>query len=603
MRYKKTTKTAPEIAAELSVKYILEGSAQTHSNKVRINVQLVDAVKDTHIWSKVFVESMDDIFTIQNNVAEFVAKEFQSTLNPNGEKKATEVPTKNLDAYDLFLKGRHSFNQWSVNGYKTATEYFQQAIAKDPDFQQAYSYLASSYSARMSWNGDLSPSEAKKNIEKYLTEAWKRTPTDNDYLTKAFLEFFISKDFAASEKLLLQAAELSPNNVTVLYTYSYLLNMMSRFDEAIKVVNKAKTIDPLTVAYFNYQTICLYLLGEYENALTILQEGLQLYPAVIRFYDFLGRVYLTSKKYAEAIDSLLMGFRSSKIRPPSMIAYLASSYEGLKNRDKSKELLDELIKRSEANEKGINIYIVYIFNAMGDLLSASQWLEKAKATNDVDLIWWHVDPLLKNLREHLSTQKKAQGPDYEGVEKYIIELLVAKMPKLNYHNIEHVFDVVSAAGTIAENEKVTEEEFKLLRIAALMHDVGFIHSSKNHEVRGVEMAKEILPLFGLSDVQIEIISNMILATRIPQSPSTHLEKILCDADLDYLGRDDFYDVGGKLLEELKALGVVETEREWNLVQKTFLESHRYHTNYSKTIRGEAKKQRQKEIGDKLKPKS
>lgn len=162
MRYKKTTKSAPEIAAELGVKYILEGSAQTHANKVRINVQLVDALKDAHIWSKVFVESMDDIFTIQNNVAEFVAKEFQSTLNPNGDKKASEVPTKNLDAYDLFLKGRHAFNQWSVNGYITATEYFQQAIAKDPDFQQAYSYLASSYSARMSWNGDLSPAEQKR---------------------------------------------------------------------------------------------------------------------------------------------------------------------------------------------------------------------------------------------------------------------------------------------------------------------------------------------------------------------------------------------------------------------------------------------------------
>jgi TolB-like protein len=186
MLYKKTTKSAPEIAAELGVKYILEGSAQTHGNKVRINVQLIDAIKDSHLWSKVFVESMDDIFTIQNNVAEFVAKEFQSTLNPEGSTKTPEAPTKNLEAYDLFLKGRHAFNQWSVSGYITATEYFQQAVAKDPDFQQAYSYLASSYSARMSWNGDLSPVEAKKNIEKYLEEAWKRNPTDNDFLTKAF---------------------------------------------------------------------------------------------------------------------------------------------------------------------------------------------------------------------------------------------------------------------------------------------------------------------------------------------------------------------------------------------------------------------------------
>ena len=108
---------------------------------------------------------------------------------------------KNIEAYHLFLKGRHAFNKWSVEGYRTATDYFLQAIAKDPNFREAYSYLASSYSARMSWNGDLSPVEAKKNIEKYLEEAWRRNPTDNDFLTKAFLEFFITKDFASSEKV------------------------------------------------------------------------------------------------------------------------------------------------------------------------------------------------------------------------------------------------------------------------------------------------------------------------------------------------------------------------------------------------------------------
>lgn len=602
MRYKKTTKTAPEIAAELGVKYILEGSAQTHSNKVRINIQLVDAIKDAHLWSKVFVESMDDIFTIQNNVAEYVAKEFQSTLNPEGSKKSTEVPTKNLEAYDLFLKGRHAFNQWNVSGYITATEYFQQAIAKDPEFQQAYSYLASSYSARMSWNGDLSPAEAKKHIEKYLAEAWKRNPTDNDYLTKAFLEFFITKDFNSAEKLLLLANEISPNNATVLYTHSYVLNMMGRFDDALNVVNKAKTIDPLTVAYFNYQTISLYLKGKYEEALSTLREGLQLYPFVVRFYDFLGRIYLTAQRYEEAVDSLLTGLETAKIRPPSMIAYLAVAYTHLTNKAKAKELLDELIARSEANEKGVNIYIVHVFSAMGDIASATQYLNKAKETNDVDLIWWKVDPLLRSFRESLSSLKtKPNAPDFEAAEKHIIRLLETGMPPLKYHNIDHIYDVLSAALTIAEHEKTSGEDIQLLRIAALMHDAGFIHSPKNHEEKGAEMVKEILPAFGFSSGQIETISSMILATRIPQSPATPLEKILCDADLDYLGRDDFYEVGGKLLEELKGLGVVETEREWNLVQKTFLESHRFHTDYSKKLREETKKQRQAEIAEKLRP--
>ena len=114
------------------------------------------------------------------------------------------------------------------------------------------------------------------------------------------------------------------------------------------------------------------------------------------------------------------------------------------------------------------------------------------------------------------------------------------------------------------------------------------------------MAREFLPQFGLSDDQITLITNMILATRIPQTPTNKLDKVLCDADLDYLGREDFYEIGGRLLEELKAQGVVETEREWNLVQKTFLESHRYHTQFSKDTREQKKYQHIQEIVAKFK---
>ncbi len=601
MRYKKTTKSAPEIATELGVKYILEGSAQAHGNKVRITVQLIDAIKDHHVWSKVFVESMDDIFAIQSSVAEVVAKELKSSLNPQANEKLKEIPTKNLEAYDLFLKGRHAFNQWSVDGYRTASEYFKKAIEKDPEFKQAYSYLASSYSGRMSWNGDLSPTEALKNIELYLHEAWKRGPSDNDYLTKAFVEFFITKDFQSSEKLLLQAIELSPNNSTVLYTYSYLLNMMGRFDEALKFVHKAKAIDPLTVAYFNYQTISLYLMNRHEEVLSTLNEALQLYPTVVRLYDFLGRIYLTMRRFEDAIEAISNGLRSSKIRPPSMVAYLASAYAGLKNEAKANELLNELIKRSEANEKGVNIYVVHVFKSLGDVASATTWLEKARKTNDIDLIWWDVDPLLKNLRDHLVNEKsKSTSPDFVAAEKQIIELLEKQMPKLQYHNIDHIYDVLNASLLIAQAEQMPEEEVRLLRLAALYHDAGFIHSPKNHEERGAEMAKEMLPAYGLNTTQIELISSMILATRIPQSPVNNLERVLCDADLDYLGRDDFYEIGGRLLEELKAQGVVETEREWNLVQKTFLESHRYHTKFSKENREAKKHQHIQEIIAKFK---
>lgn len=598
MRYKKTMKSAPEIASELGVKFILEGSAQAHGNKVRINVQLIDALQDQHIWSRVFVESMDDIFSIQSNVAEVVAAELNSSINPKQTEKLKEIPTKNLEAYDLFLKGRHAFNQWGLNGYRAATEYYKQALAKDPDFKQAYSALASSYSARMSWNGDLSPDEAEPFIEHYLNEARKRGPSDNDYLTKAFVQFFIKKDFPSAERSLLQAIELSPNNSTVLYTYSYLLNMMGRFEEALGYVNKAKSIDPLTVAYFNYQTISLYLLNRYEEAIETLKEGLQLYPAVLRFYDFLARIYLTQQRFADAIDAVQTGLRSTTIRPPSMVAYLTAAYAGLKQDDKAKDTLAELVTRSQAHEKGTNMSLVYAYRGVGDDQAAWFAYEKAKKSNDVDLIWWTVDPLLKNLREQPRNAIPMQ-PDFQGAEENIRNLLSKEMPNLPYHNVSHIMDVLDASMKIAASEKLGEDDIRLLRIAALFHDAGFIRSAANHEQHGAQMAKEMLPSFGFSCEQLEVIGNMIIATRIPQTPSSQLDKVLCDADLDYLGRDDFYSIGGTLFEELKQAGVVETEREWNLVQRTFLQSHRYHTEFGKGNREGFKQERLKEINAKL----
>lgn len=599
MRYKKTTKSAPEIGSELGVKYLLEGSAQFHGNKVRINVQLVDAQKDHHVWAKAFVDSLDDIFTIQGNVAEAVAKELQSSLNPRENEKLKEIPTTNLEAYDLFLKGRHAFNQWGVDGYRTATEYFKNALEKDPEFKQAYSYLASSYSARMSWNGDLSPGEALININRYLEEAWKRGATDNDYLTKVFVAFFINKDFGAADKLLRKAIELGPNNATVYYTGSYLQCMMGRYTEALALINAGKAIEPNSVAYFNYHGIYLYLREQYKQAISNFEEALKLFPQVLRFYDHLGRVYLTMGHFADAIQVLSTGLRFAKVRPPSMLAYLAMAHLNLQQDTLAQELLSELVERSEKNEKGVNLYIAHIYTAWNRVKEALTWMNKAEFTNDIDLIWRNVDPLLVRLREQ--SRDTNSTPDFDGAENLILRKLKEELPgELSYHNIEHIEDVLQSAVKIAEHEKISREDIQLIRIAALFHDSGFITSPKNHEEIGCSIARATLPSFGFDDHQIEIICGMIMATKIPQTPKTPLEKIICDADLDYLGRDDFYSIGKRLFEEMKTRGFVETEREWNLIQKTFLESHRYHTSYAKQNREVKKQEHLQEILAKFK---
>lgn len=597
MRYKKTDKLAPEIAAELGVKYILEGSAQSHNNKVRINVQLIDAKKDDPIWSKVFLESMDDIFSIQDKVAEVIAQQLKSSISP--AEKSNQKPTQNLEAYDLFLKGRYAFNQWNVEGYQIASDYFKKALALDPEFKQAYSYLASSYSARMSWNGDLSPTEALPLISQYLDEAWKRGASDNDYLTKAFVEFFINKDFTKTEELLLKAKDLSPNNANVLYTYSYLLSMKGRLSQASEVIHAAKSIEPHSVAYFNYQGIYLYLSQKYNEAVSLFEEGMKLFPKVIRFSDHLGRIYVTMGNFEKAKEVLEAGLEDSNTRQPSMIAYLSIAYWRLNEKGRSDQLLNELIQRSDKNEKGVNFYLSHVYCSRQDNSQAMGAIKKAKASNDIDLIWLSVDPLLSILNKKNGTTGNC-AVDYSGAEHFIREKLKAEMPtKLSYHNLDHINDVLTSALRIAETEKINKEETNLLRIAALYHDAGFINTYKGHEAEGCLLAKATLPQFGFSTEQLEVICSMIMATKIPQTPKSKLDKILCDADLDYLGRDDFYEIGNRLYNEMKEQGFIETEREWNLTQKVFLENHRYHTNYGKTYREEEKQKHLSEVIAKL----
>lgn len=179
-----------------------------------------------------------------------------------------------------------------------------------------------------------------------------------------------------------------------------------------------------------------------------------------------------------------------------------------------------------------------------------------------------------------------------GAEQYVLKLLGEGLsPTLYYHGLHHTLDVTKQSLILAAEEGVTDEESRfLLKTAALFHDIGFLNVYKDHEDIGCEMAREVLPAYQYSKVQIEQICGMIMATKIPQSPKTHLEKILCDADLDYLGRDDFDPIAKTLFEELAARNLVTEETIWNQIQVKFIGAHAYHTEAARNKREAAKQQ-------------
>lgn len=175
--------------------------------------------------------------------------------------------------------------------------------------------------------------------------------------------------------------------------------------------------------------------------------------------------------------------------------------------------------------------------------------------------------------------------DYAGAINYIMKRLENDLPDhLHYHGHHHTKDVMEAAQRIAIAEGVSEDDLNLIKVAAAYHDSGFIDGHKDHEARGCEMAREVLPSFDFNEAAIEQVCKMILATKVPQQAEDKLSRILCDADLDYLGRDDFEYVGKTLFDELNHLGIVESIEAWNRIQLSFLTKHHYHTNYGKTKR-------------------
>jgi uncharacterized protein len=181
-------------------------------------------------------------------------------------------------------------------------------------------------------------------------------------------------------------------------------------------------------------------------------------------------------------------------------------------------------------------------------------------------------------------------PDFEGARQYALGRLANELPAyLTYHCLAHTRDyVVPTVEHLAWHEGVKGLDLVLLLTAAYFHDIGFVESWENHEEVGVRIANEVLPQLGYSPEHIHVITQIIMATRLPQSPQTQLEKIMTDADLDSLGRVDFFERNQDLRDEHAALGKTYSDEDWYCAQYEFIRNHDYFTNAARTLRQDQK---------------
>lgn len=186
--------------------------------------------------------------------------------------------------------------------------------------------------------------------------------------------------------------------------------------------------------------------------------------------------------------------------------------------------------------------------------------------------------------------------DFEGAKKYALQRLRNELnDKLHYHSVEHTLDVLDSVTRLAEMENVNGHDQALLKTGALFHDLGFVETYDGHEDASIRIAKDVLPEYGYSPEDIKVIEGLIRSTEIPQTPQNHLQEIMADADLDYLGRDDLYVIGQRLQYEWQLHGIVSSLREWHEKQLRFLKVHNYFTESAKKLRDKRKQENIKEL--------
>jgi putative nucleotidyltransferase with HDIG domain len=189
---------------------------------------------------------------------------------------------------------------------------------------------------------------------------------------------------------------------------------------------------------------------------------------------------------------------------------------------------------------------------------------------------------------------------YYKLRKNVLRILNTQLPKeLYYHDLNHTLSVLNICNTYLRREKLPDHQSKLLRLGALLHDIGFVKSSENHEQTGAQFASELMTEYGFTAKDIKIVQGLIIATKIPQQPKNLMERIICDADLDYLGTSEYYKISHQLYKELKHKNLITSSEQWLKIQIQFLENHQYHTKFAKKHRQPGKLKRITELKKEL----
>jgi len=395
-QYRNTSKSIEQIGRELGVSYILEGSVRRKGNHVRITAKLIEVSDQCHLWAETYDRTLDDIITIQTDVAQSVAQSLMLELLPDHRAGMVRASTGDPAAYEAYLKGRFYWNKRTRDGFLKALKYFQTVVDRAPDYAPGYVGIADVYKLGALYGG-LPPKEA---FDQSLVAITKALELDSRlaaaHASLAYGKVLYEWDFSGAEKSFKHALELDPNHVTGHYWYALLLASMKRFDEAMNHIGLAMELDPHSLVVRCNKAQVLYFARRYEEAAS------QLLDAIERDGEFplarylIGLVYLQTGEFAEAAKQFQTA-RHATNGHPAATAGLILAMANQRNKAEGKKLLLELERLADETE-GIRYYVAVSWLGFGDMDRALRSLEKACDERSVSVPNIDVDPALDSLR-------------------------------------------------------------------------------------------------------------------------------------------------------------------------------------------------------------
>jgi len=392
LRYRGTPKQIAQIATELGVDAVVEGSVARHGSTVRVAAQLVDARTGRRIWSDAYEQGIDNVLVLQNHLVRAIARETDLRLAPDVSTRLSSTPRKVAPAaYDAYVRGRHAWDKRSESALHDAIGFFQDSIDADPTYAPAYAGLADAY-AQLGYGSYVSPEDT---FPRARAAAEKALALDSSlaeaHASRGYALMYYDWDFAAAESEYQRAIQLNPSYAVAHQWYAYLLTAMERpFAAADAEISIARGLDPLSPAINTDRAYISYYYGRNEDALHFVGLALEMNPKFPLGYFWLGRIYTSQGRYADA-DQAFHNLGPLRTWTPGMAA-LGYMYGKAGREQDAKTILAEFGTLTRHGQYASSYAIAAIYAGLGDRERVFQYLDAAHREHSHWLLWLKRDP-------------------------------------------------------------------------------------------------------------------------------------------------------------------------------------------------------------------